>query len=92
MKSIKTIVEQIIIENGMEDELLLARINEIWKNQLSYYADNIQLSKYKNKVLFLNTNSSAWKKEITIQINDIIRQINFELKENLIEKIIIGNF
>ena len=89
MKSIETIVKQIIIENNLEDEFLFAKINEIWKKQLSSYTDDVRISKYKNKVLYLKTDSSAWRKEITMQKNTIINQLNYYLKENLIEKIII---
>jgi len=89
MKTIKSIIEQIIINNDMEDEVLLVRINDIWKNHFTHYSDNIRANKYKNKILYLKTDSPAWRKEITIQIDTIIYKINSILKENLIEKIII---
>ena len=89
MKSIKTIIKQIIVENNIEDEVRLVRIDEVWKNKMSYYSDNIQIVKYKNKVLYLKTISPAWKQEIIIQLDSIIKQFNCYLEENLIEKIII---
>jgi len=89
MKSIKSIIKQIIIDNDMEDEILFIRINDVWKNQLSYLANNIHIIKYKNKILYIRTDSPVWRKEIAIQIDSIIYQINSVLKENLIEKIII---
>jgi hypothetical protein len=89
MKSIKNIIEQIIVDNNLENEFLFARINEVWKNKLSYYADNIHISKYKNKIIYMQTDSPAWRKEIIIKTDDIINQLNSNLKEHLITKIII---
>lgn len=89
MKSIKSIIEQIIIENGMEDEVRSIHINDVWKNHFSDYASNIDIVKYKNKILYLKTDSPAWKQEIRIQLDTIIKQFNFYLKENLIEKMVV---
>ena len=89
MKSVKNIIEQIIIENNMEDEVRFIHISDIWKNHFYKYANNISVIKYKNKVLYLKTNSPSWRQEIAMQFDTIIKQFNFYLKENLIEKIII---
>ena len=88
MKSIKSIINQIIIENDMEDEFIFARIGDIWKNQFHFNMQaNIHLHKYKNKILYFKTNSPAWKQEISMQLDTIINKFNIYLAENLIEKI-----
>ncbi len=89
MKSIKSVIEQIIIENDMEDEVRFVHISDIWKNHFFKYADNIVLLKYKNKVLYLKTDFPAWRQEIIMRLDTIIEQLNFHLKEKLIEKITI---
>ena len=90
MKSVKNIIEQIIVENGMEDELIFANINDIWKTRFdTTIQNNVRISKYKNKILYMKTDSPAWRQEITMRADTIIKEFNSYLKENLIKKIIL---
>jgi hypothetical protein len=90
MKSIKTIVEQIVIENNMENEILFARINEIWKNQFHpSMRNNVRIVKFKNRILYMQTDVSAIRQEIILRSSIIIEQFNSNLEKKIIKKIII---
>jgi len=90
MKSLDNIVKQLISDNNLEDTSLLIKISEIWTERFQKsFENNISILNFRNKTLFLKTNSPVWRKEVTLLQDKIINHINTKLGSTLIEKIIV---
>ena len=90
MKSLNTIVNQIIKDNSLEDANIYSKIREIWLESFqNSFEQNITPWNFKNNVLFLKANAPVWRKEVLLQQDIIIKQINASLGFDSIKKIVV---
>jgi len=91
MKAIENIVNEFIDENEIGDEYIFLQISNVWNK---YFSDtvknNIQLVKFKKNVLYMRSDSAAWRKEIQIRSNEIIDKFNLKFEIKIIQKINIS--
>ncbi|MPM74478.1 hypothetical protein SDC9_121466 [bioreactor metagenome] len=88
MKTIATVLSEFATENEIKDEFIFAQLLEIWKNHFPLSMQkNIQLVLYKNNILFMQSESSAWKQEVQLRLNEIINILNTKIGTKLVYKI-----
>ena len=88
MKSIENIINEFVDENEIGDEYIFSQISNVWNKHFSdTVKNNIQLVKFENNVLYMYSNSAAWKKEIQLRSNEIINKFNLNFETNIIQKI-----
>ena len=88
MKSIENVINEFVDENEMGDEYIFAQIENVWnKNFADIVKNNIHLIKFENGVLYMRSDSAAWKKEILLRNSEIINKFNLNFGTNVIRKL-----
>ena len=88
MKSIGNVINEFVDENEMGDEYIFVQISDVWnKNFSDTVKNNIKLVKFEKNVLYMYSDSAAWKKEIMLRSAEIISKFNTQLGTNIIQTI-----
>lgn len=88
MKSIKNIVNEFVDENEIGDEYIFLQISDVWNKFFSdTVKNNIQLVKFEKNVLYMRSDSAAWKKEVQLRSTEIIDKFNQQFETIIIKKI-----
>ncbi len=89
-KSIKTIMEMITKQSGLDVKLREASIPDIWVEivgeMINTHSKVINITSGK---LFISTDSSTWKAEIFLRRQEIIDKINNRLGKPHIKELIV---
>ena len=90
MKTLSTLLDRIIVQNGWEDDVTASKIFEMWEEIFGDTAGKvIKLKSYKNKVITLKIDNPTWKVEIMLRKPQLIARINDLLENNYVEEIVI---
>ena len=88
--SIKEVLNSFFNQKQINQGVVNSKIGIAWKktagNQLSKYTKDIYLKK---NTLFIRVNNPMLKEEISYSKNKIIELINYELKQDIVEKIVL---
>lgn len=86
--SLKDLMKVVIKENNLTKGMLQMEIREVWKkmmgNGVFSYTENVSLQ---NKTLIVKLKSSVLREELSYGKEKIIKMINEEMGEELVEKI-----
>lgn len=89
-KHLDEVINEIVSHLGYENEFLKNKISENWTEIVGEkLSKNLIITNYSNGILFLNCNSSAWRSELILRKDKIIKSINEKLRTNKIRNIII---
>ena len=89
-KSLKTLINQIIQQNGWEEEILLDKIQRSWSEVVGeIIAKHTKVKKLMDKKLYIQVESSVWGSELLIRKEQIISSINTYLKEEKVKEIVV---
>lgn len=90
VKPLKAIIEQIIQQNGWEEEIILDRIQSFWSEIVGeIIAKRTKVNKLMDKKLYIQAESSVWISELLIRKEQIIIAINTYLKAEKVKEIIV---
>ena len=88
--SIKEVLNSFFNQKQINQGVVNSKISIAWKktagNHLSKYTKDIYLKK---NTLFIRVSNPMLKEEISYSKNKIIELINFELKQDIVEKIVL---
>ena len=88
--SVKEVLNSFFNQKQINQGVVNSKIGVAWKktvgNQLSKYTKDIYLKK---NTLFIRVSNPMLKEEISYSRNKIIELINCELKQDIIEKIVL---
>jgi len=88
MKSIENIINEFVDENEIGNEFVFSQISNVWnKNFSDTVKNNIKLVRFENSILFMHTDSAAWKKEMQLRSKEIIDNLNHHFETNIVKKI-----
>ena len=91
MRNVGELIKKVLDKHKLSDKLIEYDAIDIWKEiigkQLSIYISDEKI--YKNK-LYIKTNSSSLRNELSYKKTDLISQINTKVGKNLISDIIFN--
>jgi len=84
------VIEEIALSSNLKDSYLESQIKSNWSKLIGEVpSKHIKISRLKEKVLYLYTQSSTWRTEIRLRENKIKEDINKLLNECEINSIIV---
>jgi hypothetical protein len=90
VKSIETIISQLVSDNELNNEFIFTQLVGFWEENFpDTLAKNVKLTKYENKLLYMQTDFPSWHKEIILRSSDLIRQFNKHFGTTIVTKIYI---
>lgn len=76
-QTINDVMNELIGELGLEEQLLLFKLNENFEKIVGrHFAENIRILKLHKKELHISIENSAWKTEVFLKKQTIIKEIN----------------
>jgi len=88
MKSIENIINEFVDEYEIGDEYIFSKVLNIWNKFFpDIVKNNIKLIKFEKGILYMQSDSAAWKKEILLRKSEIIDKFNLHLEKNIIKKL-----
>ncbi len=89
-KSIKSIIDQIVKDKGLDDELSQSVIAENWDSIVGEkIAEFTKIRKLNKGVLILQAESSTLRTEILLREEQLIKKINKILNNNTVTTIVV---
>ncbi len=84
------LLEEFIKDQGLEEGLLRLRIGKAWDDVVGQKYAMCTIAKYfTNGVLYCTINSSLMRNQLYFRQNDIIAQINKQLGDEIVKKVIL---
>lgn len=88
--NISEIISSILKANGLEDKLAETRLIQSWEELLGKSVARLTKSIYiKNRVLFVNLNSSVVRSELSMIKKDILIRLNEKAGKCIIDDIVL---
>lgn len=89
-KNIEEILKTFINNSNFKHQYILLQIQKNWSNILgNSIANNCKPIIYKNDVLTVKVNSSVWRNELKLRLENIIELINEYFDKKIVKEIII---
>lgn len=90
IKALDSVIENLAMNSNLKDSYIESQIKKSWSKILGEIpAKHINISRLKENILYLYTNSSTWRTELRLREKEIIKDINNLIKESKIESIIV---
>jgi|GEM_PF-2166897 len=90
MMALDSVIEKLAMNSNLKDSYIESQIKKSWSEILGEIpAKHINISRLKENILYLYTNSSTWRTELRLREKEIIKDINNLIKESKIESIIV---
>lgn len=87
---LKAVILQIAKQLGLEDSITQAKIIEKWIEIVGdKMAQAVMIKKFDNGTLHLATSSSAWRSELKLRKDSVIKLLNEKLGSKVVHEIII---
>lgn len=87
-KDIKSLLSSFIVENNLQDqyylEILKNKADELFSQKIN---NDIKLISLKKGHLTIKSESSAWKEELKLRRQDLIKKFNDQLQKEIIKSI-----
>jgi predicted nucleic acid-binding Zn ribbon protein len=75
---------------GIEKKVLHGRISAEWKNIVGeYLAEKVKIDKFEGDTIFLQTESSAIRNELSMRKTEVLEKINNSIGQKIINEIIL---
>ncbi|UCH63209.1 MAG: DUF721 domain-containing protein [Fidelibacterota bacterium] len=88
MLSLGEVIKDLLRAYGIDEAVKMHRATVLWEEVVgSTIARNSKALGVRGKMLFVKTRSSAWRNEIALQKDVILRAINDKIGSNLIKDI-----
>ena len=89
-RGLEKIIDEFVKGFGLENQIVFEKIKDIW-NEIAgdKIAEKCRIIKVDNETLYVETDSSTWRMEITLRKEKIIGEINKSLGQEAIKSIII---
>lgn len=89
-KLLEEVLNELIKQQGLEDELFQVRLFEAWDKKVGMQAARATTSKYyKNGILYCTISSSALRSNLYFQLDSILKAINAGFQGNPVSKIVL---
>jgi predicted nucleic acid-binding Zn ribbon protein len=86
--SMKEAIQKLVASYGLNEKLAEKKIEEAWKKMAGpYIANRTSFMKFKNKTLTIKIESAVLSKELSMQKELIIRNLNQLLEGDFVEKL-----
>jgi predicted nucleic acid-binding Zn ribbon protein len=87
---LNTVIKSIVKQKKWDDLFVCSRIIEVWSQILDgKLVTKVKVKKFEKGVLYLETESSAWRTELQLRKKQIINKINYLIKNDSVLDMII---
>ncbi len=90
-QQLNEVIQNFITQNNLNKGIREVQVLEAWRKIMGKGIERYtQRSQFKNGILYVQLSSSVMKNELNLGISKIIENLNQELGEQIIEKIILS--
>ncbi len=90
MKTIASVIDEIIKNYGWDEQFTLDKIRNTWNEVVGEkVASNADAQSFKNGTLYIQTTSSNWRSELFLRRAGLMEKINQKLGTNVVKSIYI---
>ena len=87
---VNEVLEEIVDKYGWKDRLFLAKIINFWQEiSVGIPAAHVRIWKFEGGQLFMSVKSAAWRNEIFLRKDEIVKKINEKIGQNAVNELII---